>query len=186
VAIQRFDGCIGHGFLGVGHEAEASVYTGIIGQDDAIGHVAVAFEQVPQFLGPNFTGQAANEEAGSGSSALLASSATAGLAFKSEVTALATVLTNIGSNEGGTPGGPFCEHGFSGSAPPFARIVQGACTLVKIGPSGTVVVGERSVGLVTAGRALHVPVSVEFGLKGVAARWAKGVKNATIVSFSEI
>ena len=66
VAVKGLDGGLGHGFLGVGDKAEASVHTGVIGQHNTIGHVAVGLEQFTEFIGANISGQAAHEESGAG------------------------------------------------------------------------------------------------------------------------
>ena len=187
VAVKGLDGGLGHGFLGVGDKAEASVHTGVIGQHNTIGHVAVGLEQFTEFIGANISGQAAHEESGAGGSSL-ASAATASttLAFKAEVGALSSVFTNIGGDEGGSAGRAFGEHGFSSSAPALARIVQSARPLVEFGPASAEVVGQGSVGLIATGGALDVPIAIEFGLKGITARWANGVEHTAIVSLAEI
>ncbi len=58
--------------------------------------------------------------------------------------------------------------------------------MVKFGPTRPVVVGQGTVGLVAAGRALHVPVPVQLGLKNVATGRTNRMQDAAIVALSEV
>ena len=55
MAVKCSDGGVRHGFLGVGHEAKAAVHAGVVGQHNAVGHVAVGLEQFTKFVGTDFT-----------------------------------------------------------------------------------------------------------------------------------
>ena len=187
MTVEGFDGGVSHGLLGVGHEAKPTVHACIVGQHHAVGHVAVGLEQITEFIGPHLAGETPNEETGAWSSTLSsAATASAALAFETEVCPFSTVFADVGSNEGRTARGAFGEHGFGGSAPALAGVVQSTGTLIEFCPARTEVVGEGTVGLIPTRGALHVPITVEFGHKGVAAGRANRMEYATVITLSEI
>ena len=187
MTVEGFDGGFGHGLLGVGHETKPAVDTSVVGQDNAVGHVAVGFEQVAEFVGADFARQTADEETGAGRRSLTATAATtAALALEAEVGALPTVFTDVGCDERGTTGRPLGKHGFGSGAPALARVVEGAGALVEFSPASAEVVGEGTVGLVAARRTLDVPIAVQLCVQVVTARGANGVEHAAVIPLSEV
>ena len=67
MTVEGFDGRFGHG-LSRSDEPKASVHATVVGQHNAIRHVAMAFEQVSQFIGSNLTGKSP-QRTGTGCSA---------------------------------------------------------------------------------------------------------------------
>ena len=147
----------------------------------------MGLEQVAEFVGADFSWQAAHEETGAGGSSLSATAAaSAALAFETEVGALTTVFTDVGSDEGGTAGRALGKHGFSSSAPALARVVEGAGALVEFSPASAEVVGEGTVGLVAARRTLDVPITVQLCVQVVATRGTNSVEHTAVVPLSEV
>ena len=103
--VEGLDGCVGHALLGVGHETESSVHASVVGEHNAVGHVAVGLEQVAEFVGADFAGGRPRR---GGFRALADGHRRRGrrLDLQAEVGALSTVFTDVGCNERGTTGGP--------------------------------------------------------------------------------
>ena len=143
-------------------------------------------EEFTEFIGADVARQATDEEPCARCSALAPTASAAALSFKAEVGTLSTVFTHISSDEGGSARRSFGKHGFGSGAPALAGVVESACTLVEFRPSGAVIVCKGTVGLVATGRALDVPVAIEFGLKSIATWRTDSVQNTAVVSLSEI
>ena len=167
MSVQCLCGGVSHGLGGVGDETEPSVLPGIVGENNAIRHVAVSLEQGSEFFCANVPWKATDEQSGAWGCTGRAAATAAALAFESEVGAFSSVFPHVGGNERRPSSGTFGKHGFSSSTPTLSCVVESAGALVKFSPPCAVIVGKCTVRLMAAGWTQHVPIPVLVRLQAV-------------------